>query len=79
MLTDGGRAEIMKYHGLGTLPALHSLAQHFTVCDHWFSSVPGPTSTNRLFLMSGTSLGRVKMPHGIMDLNLHWYDQPTIF
>jgi phospholipase C len=79
MLTDPGRAEIMKYHALGTLPALHSLAQHFTVCDNWFSSVPGPTWTNRLFLMSGTSLGRVSMPSGVMDLNLHWYDQPTIF
>jgi phospholipase C len=29
--------------------------------------------------MSGTSLGRVKMPNGIMNLNLHWYDQPTVF
>jgi phospholipase C len=29
--------------------------------------------------MTGTSLGRVNMPNGLMDLNLHWYDQPTIF
>lgn len=29
--------------------------------------------------MSGTSLGRVKMENGIMNLNLHWYNQPTIF
>lgn len=79
MLTPVGLAEIMKYHALGMLPALHALAQNFTVCDQWFSSVPGPTWTNRLFLMSGTSLGRVNMPNGIMDLNLHWYDQPTIF
>lgn len=79
MLTDAGRGEIMKYHALGTLPALHALARHFTVCDRWFSSVPGPTWANRLFLMSGTSLGRVGMPGGLMDLNLHWYDQPTIF
>jgi phospholipase C len=79
MLTAAGRAEIMKYHALGMVPALHSLAQNFTVCDHWFSSVPGPTWTNRLFLMSGTSLGRVDMPNGLMDLNFHWYDQTTIF
>jgi phospholipase C len=79
MLADEGRHEIMKYHALGTLPALHALAQNFTVCDNWFSSVPGPTWTNRLFLMSGTSLGRVNMPGGLMDINLHWYDQPTIF
>ncbi|MGC2415506.1 MAG: alkaline phosphatase family protein [Stellaceae bacterium] len=76
---DDARREVMKYHARGTLPALHALAENFTVCDHWFSSVPGPTWTNRLFLMSGTSLGQVDMPGGLMDLNLHWYDQPTIF
>jgi phospholipase C len=74
MLTDEARREVMKYHARGALPALHALAENFTVCDRWFSSVPGPTWTNRLFLMSGTSLGRVKMPGGLMDLNLHWYD-----
>ena len=73
------REEVMKYHDFGTLPALHELAEHFTVCDHWYSSVPGPTWCNRLFALSGTSLGRVAMAEGIMNLNLHWYDQPTIF
>jgi phospholipase C len=72
-------SEVMKYHDGGTLPAIHALANAFTVCDSWHSSVPGPTWVNRLFALSGTSLGRVKMPHGIMNLNLHWYDQSTIF
>jgi phospholipase C len=72
-------SEVMKYHEVGTLSAIHTLAETFTVCDHWHSSVPGPTWVNRLFMLSGTSLGRVKMPHGIMNLNLHWYDQPTVF
>lgn len=71
--------EVMRYHDEGTLPAIHALADAFTVCDQWYASVPGPTWANRLFAMSGTSLGRVKMPSGILDLNLHWYDQPTIF
>jgi phospholipase C len=79
MLAPGARDEVMRYHAVGTLPALHALARSFTVCDRWFSSVPGPTWANRLFLMSGTSLGRVNMPGGLLDLNLHWYDQPTIF
>ena len=79
MLKDDARHEVMRYHAHGALPALHALAENFTVCDQWFSSVPGPTWTNRLFLMSGTSLGRVSMPGGLMDINLHWYDQPTIF
>src|SRR5262249_10558908 len=55
------RAEIMKYHARGTLPALHALADAFCICTQWFSSVPGPTWANRLFALSGTSLGRVKM------------------
>jgi len=73
------RAEIMKYHDLHALPALHALAENFTICDHWFSSLPGPTWPNRLFVHSGTSLGRVTMPEGIMNANLHWYDQPTTY
>jgi phospholipase C len=72
-------SEVMKYHDEGALPAIHALANAFTVCDSWHSSVPGPTWVNRLFVLSGTSLGRVKMPNGIMNLNLHWYDQPTVF
>ena len=71
--------EIMKYHAAGTLPALHGLAEAFTICDHWFSPVPGPTWTNRLFALSGTSLGRVNMPNGLLHLDLHWYEQPTVF
>jgi len=78
-LSDIERSEIMKYHAYQSLPALHALAEEFTVCDQWFASVPGPTWVNRLFALSGTSLGRVKMPNGIMNLNIHWYDQATIF
>ena len=71
--------EVMAYHGAGTLPPLHSLARAFLVFDHWFCSVPGPTWTNRLFAMSGTSQGRVEMPNGIFHANLHRYDQPSLF
>jgi phospholipase C len=71
--------EVMRFHDEGALPAIHALANAFTVCERWHSSVPGPTWVNRLFALSGTSLGRVKMPNGIMNLNLHWYDQPTLF
>lgn len=71
--------EIMKFHALDKLPALHALARKFLVCDHWFASVPGPTWPNRLFALSGTSLGRVKMPEGHFNWNLHWYNQPTLF
>jgi phospholipase C len=75
--SEADRAEIMKFHS--DLPALHTLAKNFTVCDRWFSSVPGPTWTNRFFVHSGTSIGRVEMPNGILDANLHWYDQITLY
>lgn len=71
--------QVMNYYSPNSLPALHQLVLQFAVCDHWFSSIPGPTWPNRLFAMTGTSLGRVTMPSGIMDLNLHWYDQSTVF
>ena len=71
--------EVMKYHDRGILPALHALAENFTVCDRWFSSLPGPTWPNRLFVHSGTSLGKVTMPDSVFNLNWHWYDQPTLY
>jgi phospholipase C len=63
--TPADRQLIMGYYALGRLPALHGLAQEFTVCDHWFSSLPGPTWPNRFFALSGTSSGRVTMPEGL--------------
>src|SRR5258705_13890245 len=43
------------------LPALTALAKEFSVCDKWFSSVPGPTLPNRAFAHAATSLGHVDM------------------
>ena len=76
------REEVMGYYPVGFLPALHALASAYTICDHWFSSVPGPTWTNRLFLLAGTSLGRIHMPEGIKDpdlCQLFYQRQDSIF
>jgi phospholipase C len=73
------RAEVMGFYPHGFLPALHALADNFTICDRWFSSMPGPTWPNRFFVHSGTCLGHVKMPNGIWQPNLHIYDQTTIY
>jgi phospholipase C len=51
------RQEIMGYYGEGVLANLHTLAKQYTVCDRWFSSMPGPTWPNRVFAHTGTSLG----------------------
>jgi phospholipase C len=37
------------------IPFYHALADAFTICDGYHSSVFGPTDPNRLFLFSGTS------------------------
>ncbi|MEM5294348.1 alkaline phosphatase family protein [Burkholderia sp. JPY481] len=76
------RQDVMGYYPLGFLPALHTLGSQFTVCDRWFSSLPGPTWPNRFFALTGTSKGEIDMPSGLDGLNPRWYteqDQDTIF
>jgi len=52
-------ANIMKCFKTATLPVLSTLAQEYAVCDHWYSSVPGPTIPNRLFAHAAQSAGSV--------------------
>ncbi len=52
---------IMGYYPLDFLPALHTLARNYTICDRWFSSLPGPTWPNRFFALSGTCSGNFEM------------------
>jgi phospholipase C len=51
------RQEIMGFYPDGFFPSLHKLATQYTVCDRWFSSMPGLTWPNRAFMHTGTSLG----------------------
>jgi phospholipase C len=75
------RQQIMDYFRSGSLPALHQIADQFTICDHWYASVPGPTWANRFFVHSGTSMGRVAMPEGWNQAPQLYlgYDQDTIY
>jgi len=41
------------YYTRATLPVSYSLADNFTVCDHWFSSMLSSTWPNRKYLHSG--------------------------
>ncbi|MFM0155281.1 alkaline phosphatase family protein [Paraburkholderia sediminicola] len=80
--TLAARQDVMGYYPRGFLPALHMLGEQFTVCDKWFSSLPGPTWPNRYFALTGTSMGEVGMPEGLNALNPRWYseqNQDTIF
>jgi len=71
--SSADRQEIMSYYPDGSLPALHKLAKTFTICDRWFSSMPGPTWPNRCFVHTGTSLGFTDMKW------LHYWDQTTLY
>lgn len=49
--------EIMKCYAPEQLPVITTLAREFAVCDHWFSSMPGPTWPNRFFIHAASSGG----------------------
>lgn len=68
---DAGR--IMKCFAAAKLSVLTRLAQQFCICDHWYSSLPGPTFPNRAFVHAATSLGRVDMSPDWRNLS------PTIY
>ncbi|OEL12937.1 Non-specific phospholipase C6 [Dichanthelium oligosanthes] len=67
---------VMRAFRPSLIPAFSALAPAFAVFDRWFSSIPGPTQPNRLFLYSATSRGAVA--HNKLDLLLG-YPQRTIF
>ncbi|MEO8035603.1 MAG: alkaline phosphatase family protein [Acidobacteriota bacterium] len=41
------------------VPIISALANWYTVCDHWFASVPSQTFANRSYVHAGTSSGYV--------------------
>ena len=45
----------MGYYTRQDIPVHYALADAFTICDHYFCSVMGPTDPNRLFWVSGTN------------------------
>lgn len=56
--TDGSTA--LNYYDITDLSYYYSLADSFTLCGNYFSSVLGPTVPNRLSLVSGTAGGNTK-------------------
>jgi phospholipase C len=53
---------VVKSFSEETLPILHTLAKEFVVCDHWFSSVPSASHSNRLFMHAASSGGMASQP-----------------
>jgi phospholipase C len=62
--TDADTAVVLKSFNAGALSSITALADHFVLCDAWFSEVPGPTHPNRLYVHAGTSAGFV---HNVFD------------
>jgi phospholipase C len=70
---------VMSYFGAAQVPISHFLAQKFTICDHWFSSLPAGTQPNRLMSMGGYTL--IDVNHDILpaqDLIYDWLDRKGI-
>src|SRR5882672_6514412 len=64
--------KIMRCFAPDSLPALTTLAREFGVCDAWYSSMPGQTWPNRMFVHAATSDGHI-------DNKLYDYDIYTIY
>ncbi|KAL6517985.1 Non-specific phospholipase C6 [Orobanche minor] len=67
---------VMKGFNPASVPTYAALVNEFVVFDRWFSSIPGPTQPNRLFVYSATSHGSIS--HVKKQL-AKGYPQKTIF
>jgi phospholipase C len=71
---DGDPALAMGYYDGADVPVYDHLAEEFTVCDRWFSSVPGATWPNRLYSLCGSAAGsRDDLPPHVPPM----YDKPS--
>lgn len=61
---------VMGYFDGSDLPTYDFLARNFTVCDRWFSSVPGATWPNRLYAVAGRAEGSRDDKPGLPMYNL---------
>ena len=62
------------------LPVLVTLAKEFAVCDHWFSSMPGPTWPNRFFVHAASAGGLDHSPNLLEEMGMPYrFSNGTIF
>ncbi len=71
-----GAMGAMQYLTREQLPVHNALADAYTSCDRWFSSVMGPTQPNRAYWLAGTSLGHTNND-GVIGQD--WSNTPLIF
>ena len=73
------RKLVMGYFGAAQVPISDFFSRNFTICDHWFSSLPGGTQPNRLVAMSGFSM--IDVNHTILpdqDLVYDWLNRHNV-
>lgn len=75
---------VMQCFSPSQVPVLTALAKEFALCDRWFSSMPGPTWPNRLFVHAGSSGGLDDSPSFSREFksiihNGFAFDNGTIF
>ncbi len=56
------------FHTKTQLPVIYQLACEYALCDHWFSSLPGPTWPNRFFVHGGSSAGLDRSPRTMEEI-----------
>lgn len=76
MLGKGWGPQVMACFNKTTVPIISTLAREFALVDAYYSSVPGPTEVNRMYLHSSTSHGAAKNDDAHLILG---YPQKTIF
>lgn len=67
-LGAGRAASLLACLDPALVPVVSTLARSFTVCDRWFSSVPGPTWPNRFYVHAATSNGYFESPTDAQSL-----------
>ncbi len=65
---------IMKCFAPDQVPVITELARSFAVCDHWFSSMPGPTWPNRFFIHAASSGGLDGSPSDLQTVTSVLFD-----
>ena len=73
---EGLGQNVMRAFKPENVPVISELVREFAVFDRWYSSVPGPTQPNRLYLHSGSSHG---MGNNDVPTLVRGFSQKSIF
>jgi len=76
-LIEAEHVLVMGHYEAEDVPTYDHLAEHFLLCERWFSSVPGATWPNRLYAMCGESGGRFDNKKVLGRLDWPLYLQPS--